>query len=234
MDKVEHEIIVEEYKALWAYYLRTLDERARIFDFYFKIVSIPFVLTGVVVITLRTLGDFDVAQQAQVIQRLDTIVWGASFFFLLAWLAGVACYIYYVLESANSRAYLLALSAIRNRWREIPALSESIIIDLVRPNIRFAGGLIIHSRGLVLAIFNSAMLAVALAFVIGISAASWFSQNLLWTSLGFALSVAVQYVLAVTFMRLHSRKIRSSNVAARTIERLKNFQTRQPPESNEH
>jgi|GEM_PF-6480384 len=40
------EIMMEEYKLLWTYYITTLNERKNLFDYYFKAVTIPAGVIG--------------------------------------------------------------------------------------------------------------------------------------------------------------------------------------------
>lgn len=150
-------VLIEEYRSLWSYYSKTLDERGRIFEIYFKVVSVPFVLTGGIVFFLKPTADEN-ADVVEIIQRLDAVIGGAALFFILAFVAGLACYVYYCLESANSRIYLIALTAIRNKWRADMSLHRDIIVDLLRPELKFTGDLIAHARGATFVVFNSAMI----------------------------------------------------------------------------
>lgn len=211
-------ILLEEYRALWLYYMRTLDERGRIFDLYFKIVSVPFVLTGAVVVTLRSLGQFEAGRAAEVAQRLDLIIQGASIFFILAAIAGLACYAYYALESANSRTYLVALTAIRNAWRRNPELADGVVVDLLRTNIKIAGGIIVHARGVVLAVFNSALVAVSLWFALGHTLIIAAMENLVLTLAIFLLSIAGHVALGVVCMNVYASRRQRTSIA-RSIQK---------------
>lgn len=127
--KAGHVALVEEYKALWAYYIRTLDERARIFDVYFKIISMPFVFSGAVILYLRSIDlqakDPLIAQKLG--ELIESVITGFSIFFAMSSLAGILAYLYYSLESANSRIYLRALSAIRADWRDRYQFDDALV-----------------------------------------------------------------------------------------------------------
>jgi len=219
-------VLIEEYKALWAYYMRTLDERGRIFDLFFKVVSVPFVLTGGIVLTLRTMMSGDAMSTAEIASGLDRIVFGAALFFVLSSTAGIACYVYYSIESANSRLYLRAMTAIRNRWRSDPLLAEVIVVDLIRPNRRYFGNLVVYSRGVVLALFNASMLASAIYFIIGDSYTIWVQSNLL-LSLGiFVLAVIAQVSFGVFAMRFYASEEISEKIEAVIGEAAKQHRKR--------
>ena len=152
-----------EYGSLWTYYMKTLDERTKIFEMYFRIITLPLVLSGAAAVFLRT-----APANSEVIQFAISATFGVlGMFFLLCYMSGLASYTYYSLESANSRLYLLALRSIRNTWRTTDeCLSKTIIIDDLRPNIGRVGGAIIYARGAVFILFNTAVGVSGLSFAI--------------------------------------------------------------------
>ena len=48
---VEKDFVLEEYKQLWSYYHKLLDERKNLLDWYFKVVTLPLGLVGFFVST---------------------------------------------------------------------------------------------------------------------------------------------------------------------------------------
>ncbi|MEM6589702.1 MAG: hypothetical protein AAF641_14740 [Pseudomonadota bacterium] len=152
-----------EYGSLWAYYMKTLDERTKIFEMYFRIITLPLVLSGAAAVFLRT-----APANSEIIQLAISATFGVlGMFFLLCFASGLASYTYYALESANSRLYLLALRSIRNTWRiRDERLSKAIVIDDLRPNIGRVGDAIIYARGAVFILFNTAVGVSGLSFAI--------------------------------------------------------------------
>lgn len=140
----ESDIVLEEYRQLWAYYHRTLDERKNLFDWYFKIVGLP---VAAIVLLLRFGGE-----GIKVIEDVSTYLLG------VIGLTGVSLYATYACESANATRYEQALARIRSFWTsDAPELKRVIVIDELRSN----GGSRVSIkalRGVSLAIINSAWL----------------------------------------------------------------------------
>lgn len=158
-DKIINEITIEEYKALWTYYIKTLDERGRIFDIYFKFVTIPAAVAGFIVYFSRSLADGIAHNQNlnELIFILNAAYLASSAFFLLSSISGLFCYIYYQMESANAKNYILASNAIRSFWRKKFDLDDILIIDKLRPSDGHSIFSIPNVRGFVFVIFNSSM-----------------------------------------------------------------------------
>lgn len=146
--------------------MRTLDERARISDLYLRVITLPLLLSGAAAVIVRTLPSSN--NDVQVIA--SSIVGVLGVFFVLCFLSGVAAFLYYAMESANSRLYILALQAIRNEWRfNSTTLKNSIVIDTLRPDPGRVADSIVAARGAVFVLFNTAVgvsgLALFLLFV---------------------------------------------------------------------
>ncbi len=174
-------ILLEEYKALWTYYIRTLDARERVFEIYTKIVGLPLVLSTGFLFYARSLApqqDKIVAELklkgkcgptcealGNVFNALKDAEIGLASFFLLSFCAGLGCYNYYVMESLNSRSYLTALSSIRNCWRtQHQQIHHAITIDLIRPEDPNVGDRIVRARGRIFVIFNAAIGSISFWF----------------------------------------------------------------------
>jgi hypothetical protein len=124
------EIAIEEYNALWAYYIKTLDLRDNVFSYFFKAVTIPTgILAAFLAIAARGAGSEGLLGELYSIALgggYDAIVFVVSLFFIL----GFCCYATYTLETHNSRNYLATLKAIRKFWRErFPSLQMVLTID---------------------------------------------------------------------------------------------------------
>ena len=235
VEKAGHAALVEEYKALWNYYLRTLDERARMFDIYFRLISIPFVLTGAVILYIRSfdLQSRDTAIAQKFSSFAEMVTNGLGIFFSLSCIAGLATYLYYCLESGNSRRYLNALNAIRANWRDKYQLHDSLVIDLLRPKSNYTGDWIVHSRGAVFAIFNSSIFFASIWFYFGESFLTTAVEH--WTAsiAVFAFAIGMHMVIGVIAMQSYGlspdvnsiialidsqRRVHTAHIVGRSVE----------------
>ena len=156
------QIILNEYDNLWRYYISSVEERFKLFDWYFKIVTLPFAILG-------GLTPF-----------LKPNMWiYLPFAFFLIFLCGFCINILYGKQSAQSKKYDVSLKLIRNHFiSRYSSLENIIILDRLRKK-RYARNIynkdintkitlereirsIKFWRGLIISLFNSAIFVVAL------------------------------------------------------------------------
>ncbi len=178
------EVAVEEYRHLWAYYHRTLDERKNLLDWYFKVVELPAAAIGYLVAN----GNGSVSVDPQT---------GAGVLGVVG-LIGIAIYGTYAKESANAGKYQASMARIREFFRRSnQELDLVLTIDrerAVNPN-RSRLGSIRAWRGAMVALANSLVGTASLALALHWH--TWCAWTL--TFVGFA---AVHLVL---YERLYER-----------------------------
>src|SRR6266851_5746631 len=76
--------LIEEYKALWDYYKRTVDERHKLLDYYYKIVPVPAAL-------IATLATLDVSKITSLIAP-DRALQTAAAALTVIFLVGIVAY----------------------------------------------------------------------------------------------------------------------------------------------
>lgn len=154
------DFIVEEYKALWEYYRRTLDEREITLAYDFKSVTIPATaLTVVLALNARGGG----SQDFPAIVVPANIVAGV---FLVLFLLGLTCLFKYGLESENARYFLRSINPIRKfAITEFSPLSHALNVDRVRPGSRPAWLQIPTYGELLICTVNAALAAAAISIV---------------------------------------------------------------------
>ncbi len=105
------QFVMTEYRSLWTYYIRTLDERHKVIEYYFRSVTIPASLVGL----LALFAD----ESASVMLKVESVSLPKSIaaIFLIIFLVGASLYIYYVRETSNSKRYSAALGDIRSAMR---------------------------------------------------------------------------------------------------------------------
>lgn len=195
-------ILELEYKHLWTYYIRTLDERARMFNLYFKVIGIPLVLNGAAVVIVRSIPDGS-GTADDVFSAVIAIL---GLFFSLSYVAGVAAFLYYGFESANSRLYLLSMQAIRNLWRkENRSLRKALIIDFIRPEIKSLGGLIVWSRGSVFVLLNTAVGLTGLSFIVLFVVQDFSEYSRTSLVIGVTLFMIFSVLLHLAVLRIGTR-----------------------------
>jgi hypothetical protein len=141
--------VIEEYKALWDYYKRTLDERHKLLDYYYKTVPIPAALIAILTTSrIDTTNTFIAG---------DRVLQIASASFAVIFLVGIVTFTTYVKEGANARRYEAALNKIRERFRnkDSSIKNDLIIGDLRALPVRL--GRIATWRGLIFVVLNSAI-----------------------------------------------------------------------------
>lgn len=143
--------IIEEYKALWDYYKKTLDERKKLFDWYLLIITLPSSAIAYLI--------FNQEKKIVVPDGVSAIL------LLLIYLIGLSLFITYTHESRNANHYLNAINKIRNHVRKHDKKTNGLlIIDLSRrKNSHFFGLDIIKlSRSFVFILINSAAFSSSL------------------------------------------------------------------------
>jgi len=156
----DEKFLIEEYKALWDYYKRTLDERHKLLDYYYKTVPIPAALVAILATSrIDTLIKLNAGEG--VLQQI------ASAAFAVIFLVGIVTYTTYVKESANAIRYETALNKIRERFRnKYSSIKDDLIIgDLRSVPIRL--GRTPTWRGLILVVLNSAVGVAAVGTAMG-------------------------------------------------------------------
>lgn len=117
MDKSS--IIIEEYKHLWSYYHRLLDERNNLLNWYFKIVGLP----------LGLVGYFLVQKNGQVTLSPEI----GSLILILIFFVGLSLFGTYAKESSNAEKYHKAMVSIRKYINmNIEDFDGVIVIDELR------------------------------------------------------------------------------------------------------
>ncbi|MGB3456153.1 MAG: hypothetical protein WBA35_07315 [Litorimonas sp.] len=106
------DFVLAEYDALWRYYIRTLDERHKVIEYYFRSVTIPASLIGVLTLFFENEVPLSLGGEEISLSRSMAAMFGVIF------LVGVSLYIYYVRETSNSKRYSAALSDIRDVMAE--------------------------------------------------------------------------------------------------------------------
>lgn len=115
------DVLREEYSQLWTYYRKTLDERKNLFDWYFKTVTLPASVLGLVAAALARTPKFEVPPFL------------LPAFLGVVFLTGFILLITYKKESANASAYDKAITLIRRRrWAEHPELFDVLTVDRIR------------------------------------------------------------------------------------------------------
>lgn len=118
------QIEIEEYRSLWTYYIRTLDERHKVIEYYFRTVTIPASFFGLLPFFASGLLDkFNEISRFSATKSLSAVS-------LLILLVGVSLFLYYTAETCNSKRYISAMRHMRTIWkRRSVTLSEIISVD---------------------------------------------------------------------------------------------------------
>ena len=148
------ECAIDEYKLLWSYYQKILDERKNLFDWYFKVVTLPATVVGYIASGAPGSPDIPV----QVIASLLFIIF----------LVGLTLYITYAKESSNAGKYECAMKSLRSFFRKkMPTLDEVIVIDDLRAKKSTLKGFgsIKAWRGASIGIINSAIGVISISLL---------------------------------------------------------------------
>jgi hypothetical protein len=174
---------IEEYKALWDYYKRTLEEREITLNYYFRTVTIPSA-------ALATFTVLRVRQQS----GTESLIFNISpstiaAVLLVITLVGIACLLKYHLEAVNARTYIRALNRVRAFFREkFPNLDGYLIIDRTLPGKRPVFLRIPFYGSAIIALINSAILSATVELLITIS--------LIYIAIFFASALVAQLLFA--------------------------------------
>jgi hypothetical protein len=99
------EIVIKEYEALWNYYNKSIEERFRLFDWYFKIVALP---ASIFIAILTLNGKDDISQRITKYYPL-----ACSIFFVI-FLCGASLYITYIKQSYKAGKYFESILKVRS------------------------------------------------------------------------------------------------------------------------
>lgn len=90
----DNAMFLEEYKLKWSYYNNTIDERKNLFDWYFKIVTIPASAFGLTNILSKNLDNSPFRME-----DYGTV-------FLIIFLCGLGLFVSYCISTGNAHRYL--------------------------------------------------------------------------------------------------------------------------------
>jgi hypothetical protein len=153
----ELSIVKEEYEKLWNYYIQSIQERFKLFDWYFKIVTIPFSLFASI--------SFIFGKKTEFAKFNDYF----SLILFAIFLIGLCIYIIYSKQNALALKYDISINKIREYYRDkYTRLSDILVIDKLRQQKGFFNGMgsIKLWRGLIIVFFNSIISTIALALII--------------------------------------------------------------------
>lgn len=176
------DIALEEYRALWAYYGRTLDERERLIANYLKIVALPSgVLIGFFVNSVSGQSEGQVGLTAILGTNL---AWAAGIILFLLACVGTSGLFAYAHETKNSRQFLSSINALRAYFRSTyPELGKALIAEPDgRVDVKQRVGMTGRYRAGMFLITNSGILFAGLFLLLGSTwtAATVSSIYLVW------------------------------------------------------
>ena len=176
------QVALEEYRSLWSYYHRLLEEWKNFIDWYFKVVTLPAGVLGYLAINGPGSPDVPGGFLAAVLGVVA--------------LVGFSLYIGYSKEARNGFNYEVAMAAIRSFLSEREPILENVLrIDALRASSRpRRSGSIKFWRGFSMAIINSGLGAGAVSVA---SQATW-----LLSPISFALFLALHIWLFRFFTKL--------------------------------
>jgi len=150
------DVVLEEYRQMWSYYHRTLDERKNLLDWYFKTVELPAVAVG-----------FSVAKDTGALALPNNV---GGTILSVVFLIGVTIHGTYAKESANAAKYQTSMKAIRAFVKlKYPELCTAIVIDEQRETK--SGGHRLGSirawRGFMIGFANAAIGTASLVLLFG-------------------------------------------------------------------
>jgi hypothetical protein len=151
-----HTLLVEEYKLLWSYYIKLLDEKHKTIDYFFKTTAIP---AGLITFGAGYFGASGSNPQANAALAIMAL--------LIVGIIGFVSLTVYAKEDANSKIYLDSINAIRT---EFTTYDERINRSVIRNKFRskkcswhhIAFGSVGMWRGRFISAINSAVFPVSL------------------------------------------------------------------------
>lgn len=181
IDSIKHEILKDEYEKLWDYYNKSVQERFKLFDWYFKIVTIPStVLVG-----------FNFLSENYFKENILFI----GLILLAIFLCGLCIYIIYAKQNSLTIKYDMSINKIRKYYRKnYPELKDILIIDKLRNDKGFLNGLgsVKLWRGLIIVFFNSIIITSCLV-VFGMS------EKILWIIISYIVSIMFHISIYILF-----------------------------------
>jgi hypothetical protein len=149
------QIAIEEYKAIWSYYQKSIDERFNLFSWYFKVVTLPAAVLGFITIIKPEINS----------EVIDYAVFGIL---TVIFLTGISLHITYAKQCRNASKLESSLRQLRAFFRTTePTLESVLIFDKLRQGEGFN---IFKSvkfwRGMVFSIINSAVFSGAIAILL--------------------------------------------------------------------
>jgi hypothetical protein len=178
-DNVALEFAKEEYKTLWDYYKKTLEEREITLNYYFRTVTIPSAALAVALLAQLRLQPSDgLAINTDYVSPILIVIF----------LVGVSCLLKYRLEAENARDYIRAINQIRDLFiSEFPPLSSHLLFAQKINSLPFALSIPFYGSA-VIVLINSAALT---AYVQTVA-----PSGLFYMSVTFSLLVVAQVFLS--------------------------------------
>jgi len=177
--------ILEEYKALWDYYKKTLDERKKLFDWFLLIITLPSSAIGYLI--------FNQDQNISIPNIVSALL------LMLIYLIGLSLFITYTYESRNADNYLKAIRRIRNHFRKSDKkFRDLLIIDKSRQKNSHIFGkfdIIKLSRSFVFILINSATFSSSIILFAN-------SRNLILLIVCFLFSFTIHLII---FSRVYKK-----------------------------
>ena len=185
---VEKDFIIEEYKHLWSYYHKLLDERKNLLEWYFKVVTLPLGLIGFFVSTKN--------DQISLTPEIGASILAVIYF------VGLSLFGAYSKESSNANKYHMAMVSLRNHINvKFPNMKGAIVIDELR-NVNgkpFNMGSTAFWRISPLTLINSAVAMTSLKLFI-------IETSILTLSFVFIASVVLHYFLYQLLYATHRKE----------------------------
>jgi hypothetical protein len=188
----KYDILKDEYEKLWNYYNQGVQERFKLFDWYFKIVTIPSTV----------LAGFNFFSENSV--KTNSYYNYIGLILLAIFLCGLCIYIIYAKQNSLTIKYDLSINKIREYYRtNYPELNEILIIDKLRSDKGFFNGLgsVKMWRGLILVFFNSIISSSCFVILFEI-------KKILWIILSY-LIVVIFHIIVYQFFQnnyMHKKK----------------------------
>jgi len=149
----KNNFVIEEYKILWSYYHKLLDERKKLFDWFLLIMTIPSSAIGFFVLNRDDNSDMPYSISSCVL--------------FLIFLIGFALFLTYVKLSKNMDKYQSAKNVIRRSFNDKNETKEIKFLEEIKPRfpepVRYLNLLagVKFYRSLVFVLINSGVIAAA-------------------------------------------------------------------------
>ncbi|MBY8975514.1 hypothetical protein KHP62_06835 [Rhodobacteraceae bacterium NNCM2] len=156
--------LIEEYKLVWGFYIRTIESREKVIDFYFKSIAIPAGLL-VTFATMLRFGIFGDVVDGDSALNSTTFSFGLSLLLLVIFLTGFGTFLYYSKETQVSIEFRNYLSSIIERAKEKDADLKAIDMNPLRERLersRLSLGRATFLRISPIVVINSAVGGLAL------------------------------------------------------------------------